>query len=360
MQVRSALVLQGGGALGAYELGAARALYQDNHFNPDVIAGVSIGAITAVLLARPARGLKPLEALEAFWEKVTIPGLALPPALRRFASLFGNRNFFVPRQDYFDWPQWTYFYETKPLHDTLKQLVDLDSLSDRTAAPAILVSATDLEDGQIRYFYSREDELTLDHIVASGSLPPAFPMTLIGNRSYWDGGLFDNTPLGAVINTLDNAKGVNRTIYVVNLFPNKAPLPRNLLEVQERMKNLHFANKSSANLEMLRRLSEVAELMEALESLPGGNPLEDDPAYEAVKKRGYIQIPQIVSVTPPEPASEIREYGDSDFSPDAIKLRAEQGYAQTMKALRVIAEKHDDADDRMGQSRILAIRGVKR
>ena len=103
-QARSALVLQGGGALGAYELGAARALYEDGHFNPDIIAGVSIGAITAVLLARPARGLKPLEALEAFWEKVTVPGMMLLPALRQYASLFGNRNFFVPRLDYFNLP----------------------------------------------------------------------------------------------------------------------------------------------------------------------------------------------------------------------------------------------------------------
>jgi NTE family protein len=337
-QARSALVLQGGGALGAYELGAARALYQDNHFSPDMIAGVSIGAITALLLARPARGLKPLKALEAFWEKVTVPGFMLPPSLRQYASFFGNRNFYVPRLDYFNWPSWTYFYETAPLRDTLKQLVDLDALLDRTAAPALLVSATDLEDGQIRYFYSREDKLTLDHIVASGSLPPAFPMTLIENKSYWDGGLFDNTPLGAVLDKLDNATGVDRTIYVVNLFPNKAPLPRDLLEVQERMKNLHFANKSSADLAMLRRLGEVAELMEAIESLPGGNPLKDDPAYEAVKKRGYIHVPRIVSITPPEPVSEIREYGDGDFSPSGIQKRAEEGYAQTMKALRVIAE----------------------
>jgi predicted acylesterase/phospholipase RssA len=360
-QARSALVLQGGGALGAYELGAARALYENNHFKPDLIAGVSIGAVTAVLLARPARGLKPLEALEAFWEKVTVPGLMLSPALRRFASFFGNPNFFVPRLDYFDWYKWTYFYETVPLRDTLKQLVDLDSLPNRNATPALLVSATDLEDGQIRYFYSRDDELTLDHIVASGSLPPAFPMTLVGNKHYWDGGLFDNTPLGAVVEKLDHAKAVNRTIYVVNLFPNKAPLPRDLLQVQERMKNLHFANKTLADLETLRRLSEVAELMEAIESLPGGNPLEDDPAYEAVKKRGYIQVPRIVSVTPPEPVDEIKEFGDSDFSPDAIKMRAKQGYAQTMKALRVIADEHDGALDQMRQSRrILATRGVKR
>ena len=330
-QARSALVLQGGGALGAYELGAARALYKDNHFSPDVIAGVSVGAITAVLLARPAHGLKPLEALEAFWEKVTVPGLMLPPALRQYASFFGDPNFFVPRLDYFNWPSWTYFYDTAPLRDTLQQLVDLDSLPDRTAAPALLVSATDLEEGQIRYFYSREDTLTLDHVIASGSLPPAFPMTTIENRSYWDGGLFNNTPLGAVLDKLDNAEGLNRTIYVVNLFPNKAPLPRNLLEVQARMKNLQFANKTLKDLKMLHRFNEVAQLMAAIENLPGGNPLKDDPAYEAVKKRGYIHVPRIVSITPPDP---VDEFGDSDFSPDAIRKRAEQGYAQTMKALR--------------------------
>ena len=253
-QVQSALVLQGGGALGAYELGAARALYKEKHFSPDLIAGVSIGAITAVILARPARGLKPLEALEAFWEKVSVPGLLFPPALRRYASFFGNANFFVPRFDYINLPTWTYFYETAPLRDTLKQVVDLDALRDRTAAPGLLVSATDLKEGEIRYFYSREDKLSLDHIVASGSLPPAFPATVIEHKPYWDGGLFDNTPLGAVIERLDSAAGVNRTIYVVNLFPNKAPIPQNLLEIEQRMKNLQFANKTSEDLKLLRRI----------------------------------------------------------------------------------------------------------
>jgi NTE family protein len=89
---RSALVLQGGGALGAYELGAARALYEDDDFAPDIIAGVSIGPITAALLARPARGLKPLQALEAFWEKVAMTG-SLLPAPPLYASLFGNPSF---------------------------------------------------------------------------------------------------------------------------------------------------------------------------------------------------------------------------------------------------------------------------
>jgi NTE family protein len=85
----------------------------------------------------------------------------------------------------------------------LEQLVDLDALADRNAAPELLVSATDVEKGQIKYFYSREHGLSLDHIVASGSLPPSFPMTVVDGKSYWDGGLFDNTPLGAVLKGLD-------------------------------------------------------------------------------------------------------------------------------------------------------------
>src|SRR5262249_40283608 len=94
---RSALVLQGGGALGAYELGAARALYASGKFAPDAVAGVSIGAISAVLLARPGGGRTPLEALEAFWEKVTVRAVLFPPPLRPYASFLGNRHFFVPR-----------------------------------------------------------------------------------------------------------------------------------------------------------------------------------------------------------------------------------------------------------------------
>ena len=98
------------------------------------------------------------------------------------------------------------------------------------------------------------------------------------------------------------------------------------------MKNLHFANKTLAQLEILDQLNEVAALVEALENLPGGNPLKDNPAYEAVKKRDYVHVPRIVSITSPDPVS---EFGDADFSPSAIQRRADEGYAQTMKALRM-------------------------
>lgn len=325
----SALVLQGGGALGAFELGAARALYRDPTFSPELIAGVSIGAITAVLLARPRPALKPLEALEQFWERVTVRGRLLPPLLRPYASFLGNAHFFVPRSDYFNCPRWTYFYDTTPLRETLMQLVDLDALADQDAAPRLLVTATDVEKGQIKSFYSREQRLTLDHIVASGSLPPAFPATVIDGKTYWDGGLFDNTPLGSVLDKLGHASA-ETTIYVVNLFPNEAPLPHDLIEVEARMKNLQFANKTAEDLKLLRRFNDVAALMAALENMPSGNPLAEDPAYAAVKAQGYVYVPRIVSITASGP---IDEFGDVDFSPEAIKARAARGFDEATKAL---------------------------
>jgi NTE family protein len=148
----TALVLQGGGALGAYELGAARRLYKDKDFAPDLIAGVSIGAITAVLLARPEQGLKPIEALEAFWQKITVSGFFLPPPLRPYASALGNPNFFVPRYDYYALSMWTNIYDTAPLRETLSQLVDLKALANPEAKPGLLVSATDVAAGEIEYF----------------------------------------------------------------------------------------------------------------------------------------------------------------------------------------------------------------
>ena len=327
---RSALVLQGGGALGAYELGAARRLYRDPAFAPDLIAGVSIGAITAVLLARPAGGLTPVQALERFWAEVTVSGWLLPIPLRPFASVFGNPHFFMPRLDVAALPGWTSLYDTTPLRLTLERLVDLEALADPKAGPGLLVSATDVEEGQIAYFYSRDCGLSLDHILASGSLPPSFPMTMVEGRPYWDGGLFDNTPLGAVLDRLQDAPGDERVVYVVNLFPNKAPVPRTLAEVAERTMNLQFANRTRQDLKLMDRFDEVAALMEELESLPSDSPIRGASAFKAVTQRAYVRAPRIVAITRPQQAG---DFDGMDFSPAGIAARSEEGYAQTARAL---------------------------
>jgi NTE family protein len=330
LKTRSALVLQGGGALGAYELGAARRLYESGTFAPDIIAGVSIGAITAVLLARPAKTMKPLEALEEFWREVTVSGWFLPPPFQQYASIFGTPNFYRPRMDYLDVRNWTSIYDTTPLRETLARLVDCEALADPGASPALLVSATDVEGGQIKYFESRTCALSLDHIVASGSLPPSFDKTKIDDRYYWDGGLFDNTPLGPVIDLLNDGQDADTTVYVVNLFPNKAKLPQTMAEVVERMLNLQFANRTAQDLKLLTRFNEVVALMREIERHPGDDAIKSSEAYLTVRARNYSEVPTIVQITRPEGAA---PYDGSDFSAESIRKRAADGYEQTSKAL---------------------------
>lgn len=117
---------------------------------------------------------------------------------------------------------------------------------------------------------------------------------------------------------------------MINLFPNKAKIPTNMVEIAARIKNLQFVNKSREDIKLLCRFNQVAALVQAIEALPGGNPLQDHPAYKAIKAQGYLRVPHIVAVTPPETPE---EYADADFSPEAIERRASEGDRQTSKAL---------------------------
>jgi predicted acylesterase/phospholipase RssA len=331
-----ALVLQGGGALGAYELGVARVLYGERGYAPNLIAGVSIGAISAVLLARPRKDRSPLETLEAFWKKVMLPADFWLPLFRPYASLFGDPAFFRPRLDVAALPFWTSLYDTTPLRETLKELVDLDALKDPEAWPQLLVTATSIEDGQIVQFDSSDDGLTLDHIIASGSLPPNFPITTIKDkhskeRHYWDGGIFDNTPLGAVIERMDPRRSVEqeREIIVVNLFPNKGEVPRNMAEVGQRMLNMLFANKTQSDLDLMKAFNNFAGLIDLIAT---------DDRWEALRgtqqfidaNKGYITVPNIVDITRTTPAAGT---SSGDFTARAITELAEQGARDARKRL---------------------------
>jgi predicted acylesterase/phospholipase RssA len=326
--------LQGGGALGAYELGVARALYSDPARIPDLLAGVSIGAITAALLARPRNG-DPLGALEAFWKKVALPANFLLPQFRPYASLFGDPAFFRPRFDLFALPFWTSVYDTEPLRATLAELIDEAALADRSARPRLLLTATDIEAGQITPFDSEEVSLTLDHILASGSLPPNFPMTRVNGKTYWDGGIFDNTPLGAVIGRMNPHREAKdeRQIIVVNLFPNEGSIPRNMAEVGQRFLNLLFANKTKSDLKLLKRFNDVAALIDLIESDDRWQDLRETGQFIDANK-GYIAVPDIVEITHSAPAE---GSSSGNFSPDAIAALAEQGERDAREKLGMAA-----------------------
>jgi predicted acylesterase/phospholipase RssA len=322
-----ALVLQGGGALGAFALGAVRVLYAERGWRPDVISGVSIGAITAALLARP-KGGDPLAALEAFWAAVTVEAAWWPGPLQRYASTFGNPHFFTPRTDVWAAAGWTSLYSTEPLKRTLAGLVDEAALADPAARPRILVTATDIEAGEIETFDSADPKstgggMTLDHILASGSLPPSFPMTRIGDKAYWDGGLFDNTPLSDVLKLFKHTDhgGEDREIVVVNLFANTGAIPTDFAGVSQRVLDLTFANKSQSDLDLLLQFNPVAALLKTIREKPEWEALRKEKVFTDADK-GYIEVPEVKAITRKGATA---NGAWTDFSPAGIAALAKEG-----------------------------------
>jgi predicted acylesterase/phospholipase RssA len=321
------LVLQGGGALGSYELGAARRLYAGG-FRPDVISGVSIGAISAVLLGRPRNG-DAIGTLDEFWRRVSLPNWLSLFDPMHVASLFGVPHFYAPL------PTATSLYSVERLRATLSELVDVERLGQRGAAPRVIVSATNLDRGAIDYFDSGKQGLTLDHVLASGALPPSFPMVQVAAPdgvmcSYWDGGVFDNTPLGPVIDAVGEREGEAPRIVVVNLFENIAPVPRSMTEVSSRFLDLIFANKTRGDVALMGRFNRLVALAERV---PAGA-AESAEVVDLLKEiRGYRNI-QVIEIMPEGGVLDAdRSGGSGDFSAGGIEHRAELGWRQTDRCL---------------------------
>lgn len=236
-----ALILQGGGALGAYEYGAVSELVR-NGIKPKVVTGVSIGAVNCAAIAG-AKGGDIVGSLSELWTRLAIEAPRfIPKAFHKYLARFGNPRFYRLRIDWWRYREWTSTCDTRPLYETLRQVVDWDRLNDTTAV-RIAVTATNIATGELTVFSSRGGRLDERHIVASGSLPPAFPPTLIDGQYYWDGGLFRNTPYQSLFNLLNEQEYEDLPIIFVNLIPNSGVVPRNLREVRNRMIELSFQNR---------------------------------------------------------------------------------------------------------------------
>lgn len=222
-----ALVLQGGGALGAYQAGVYQALHEARLY-PNSVAGVSIGGINSAIIAGnpPERRL---ERLREFWETVTSgrgwPFLPEGDNARKMHNmwsslmtiLIGQPGFFEPRPQNAWFSQRgarsaTSFFETKPLRETLLRLVDFDLLNNGDVGYA--AGSVNVESGNFVYFDSRHTTIVPEHVMASGALPPALPMIQVGTDYFWDGGLVSNTPLQHII---DNPVGEKVLVFQVDL-----------------------------------------------------------------------------------------------------------------------------------------------
>ncbi len=342
-ETQDALILQGGGALGAYEVGVIERLMEQPGFRPEVIAGVSIGAVNAAALAGARED--PLSTLKALWEEFTVaPPVPAPEAVEPYLSLFGNPGLYRMRTDFAAWPFWTSFYDTGPLRRVLEKYIDFERLN--RSRTKVAVTAANVRTGEIEVFdnHSPGKGLAPGHILASGSLPPGFPMTQVGEEWYWDGGLFNNTPLLPAIERLDAGPEVGKRLFVVKLFPTESLLPRNMGQVFDRILELVFAGKLSRDLDTAERVNQyvgfvhrIDELLDTVEDEAAVAGIRAMPGYRRLQQ--YKALQQVVCIENKD--LEIAT-GPFDFSRRRIEERMEAGYRDAGEALEAMRKKEKE------------------
>jgi len=339
---RRGLVLQGGGALGAYEYGVIKALY--NHypdFHLDVVSGVSIGAINAAVLVGAKKD--PIRTLEEMWlEHFAIMDWPIVPQQLQsyFSSVLGIPGMCQIRPDFLLAPLMaTSIYDTSPLRQTLAKLIDLDKLN--SSPTHLVVTAVDIETGDLMSFKNgnQQEPFSLEMILASGSLAPNFPMTRTKDQQsgkegwYWDGGLSSNLPLSQVINLLEAADAgnpdVERELIVVELFPMRAPLPTNMIEVQDRIRQLLFSSKMKLDRKLFDQINSFVDLIEQIDKdLPAGSKARQLPGFTTLMSHKKINSFIVITSTLAEPAA-----AGSNFSKAALERRIESGYQDACNKL---------------------------
>jgi NTE family protein len=261
---RVALVLQGGGALGAYQVGVYEALHEAG-IVPDWVSGVSIGAINAALIAgNPPERRR--ERLNTFWERITerkvwlhTPDGDIYRQARNMTSalmttLMGQPGFFVPNPV----NPWlsaagaktaTSYYDNGPLRETLLELVDFNLLNSKVCR--FSVGAVNVISGNFVFFDNATAEIMPEHIMASGALPPAFTPVKIGADYFWDGGLVSNTPLAHLLAQDDD---VSALVFQVDLFSARGALPRTIQDVASRQKDIMYSSRTRQITDSFQRL----------------------------------------------------------------------------------------------------------
>lgn len=312
------LVLQGGGALGAYEWGTVSRLVEAG-MRPVAITGVSIGAINTAVIAG-ARGGDIIASLDKLWTAITLRTVPfLPPQAQAELSLFGNPNFFRPRTDLWAMSRWPSFYSVAPMLATLDEIVDFGRLND-TRLHKVAVTATRVRDGMGVSFANTVDRLDARHVIASGSLPPGFPMTEIDGEFYIDGGVFSNTPLDQLLAMLDERQLDSLPIFMLDLFPAKDATPKNILQIQNRMKEITYENRIEAEYGGAAGLAAHGRMVRMLADAVRSNPDQArNPTVKAfLRQRAYANVNVIQA--PHAPFS-----GDHDFSHSGVTQRYARG-----------------------------------
>ncbi|MBV8193787.1 MAG: patatin-like phospholipase family protein [Alphaproteobacteria bacterium] len=339
---RVALVLQGGGALGAYQAGVYQALHEAD-IEPDWISGVSIGAINAAIIAGNSRQLR-LKRLQTFWDTITsrkiwhyTPDGDAFRIARNAASAWmtmsqGQPGFFAPRQV----NPWlalagsmgaTSFYDSAPLRETLEKLVDFSLINDKLTR--FSVGAVNVLSGNFVYFDNAQETIGSEHVMASGALPPALPMVKIGTDHFWDGGIVSNTPLQHLLDQDDKQSSL---IFQIDLFPARGMLPRDMPDVLGRHKDIMFSSRTRYNTDVYRRIQQWKKrLCLVLAKMPQELLTEEE-------RRLREELADLPDITILQLIYQQKAYEghakDYEFSGTSMREHWQSGYEDTKRTLR--------------------------
>ena len=333
------LVLQGGGALGAYQGGVYQALH-DAGIEPDWLIGTSIGAINASIIAGNKVEDR-LARLQEFWRRVERSSLwgAFPAftgvadALSSWTTLAtGIPGFFETNLRAFLGAHVPLgadhagYYSTEPLRQTLEELVDFSLINE--GHPRLTVGAAHVRTSMMHYFDSKEMDVAPAHIMASGALPPAFPAVRIDGELYWDGGILSNTPTEAVFE--DNPRK-DSLIFAVHMWRPHGPEPDTINQVISRQKDLQYASRAASHI---ARQKQIHKLRHIISQLVASLPEEErnSPRIRELAGYGCLHRMHVVRLLA-EPLSGESHLKDIDFSPDGIRQRWDAGYADTTRIL---------------------------
>src|SRR6185312_3500011 len=347
---RVVLLLQGGGALGAYQAGVYEALAEAD-LHPDWVAGISIGAINAAIIAGNPPNLR-VEKLREFWHGVTSSwfgvgelGLLLARGdtargsvnqmSAAMALMSGAPGFFRPRI-----PQpWvhphgtleaTSYYDTAQLKATLESLIDFDRVNAEHAKTRLSLGAVNVRSGNLIYFDSPSQVIRPEHVMASGALPPGFPAIEIDGEHYWDGGLVSNTPLQWI--AMNQHRPPDTLAFQVDLWSARGEFPRNLVEVATRQKEIQYSSRTRAFTDYFKQVAKLRNMLAVLlEELPEELRQREEVEYlSSAADRHAANIVQLIY--------RAKGYeGDSkdyEFSRRSMEEHWRAGYCDAVHALR--------------------------
>ncbi len=333
------VVFQGGGALGAYQAGVYHGLHSAG-IEPDWVVGTSIGAINAGLIA----GNKPadrLAALQEFWYRVThkpfwrhLANEAADGSASSYWSALwtGVAGFFEPNPMAFFGNHVHLgsdnagYYSTTPLRETLAELADLEYLN--AGAPRLTVGAAEVRSSRMHYFDSRDQKLGIDHIMASGALPPAFPAVRIDGELYWDGGILSNTPAEVIFEDYPRR---NSLVFAVHLWHPVGEEPENIWQVMHRHKDIQYSSRVATHIARQMQLHKLRHIIKELSAYLPESERNRDIVKEMVSY-GCLTRMHVVRLLAPRLDNE-DQTKDVDFSRFGVRTRWQAGYDDTLRAL---------------------------